>query len=216
MPKIGCAGAIMCYLSKGRNVDNLPNNLSALVESRVREVEMFTPSDLMFVNADTLASLQVIQTESHPNFHMQGPNKSTSGAKESLSVFGLFNGLARTPQGKQRLRRLFLRPSTTISVITERLNTIQVLVRSVNTAALETIASGLSKIKDMRSVIIHLHKGINGARGASVHRGVWATLQAFTFYTVKVLEGIRELSMEDRVLSIADRVYSSRVKHVFG
>lgn len=160
----------------------------------------------MFVNADTLASLQIIQSESHPNIHMQGPNKSTSGAKESLSIFGLFNGLARTPQGKQKLRQLFLRPSTDLSIIRERHYTLSVLLRADNFATLENITKGLKMIKDMRPVIVHLQKGINSSKGSSVQKGVWASLQSFTFYTMKVLEGVRELANEKQLLAITSKV----------
>jgi hypothetical protein len=49
-----------------------------------------------FINADTLHSLQILDDESHPNSHNQGPTKSASGSKEGLSVYGLFRHLART------------------------------------------------------------------------------------------------------------------------
>jgi DNA mismatch repair protein MSH5 len=157
---------------------------------------MSTLSDVMLINADTLASLQIIQSENHPNLHMQGPNKSTSGAKESLSVYGLFCHLARTPQGKQKLRQIFLRPSIDLSVIGERLNTISVLLRPENSAALENIAKSLKQIKDMRTVVIHLQKGIGDVpgKGSAIRRGAWASMQNFTFQTLKILETLRELN----------------------
>lgn len=154
---------------------------------------MFTLSDLMFVNADTLASLQIIQSESHPNSPMQGPNHT--GAKESLSVFGLFQHLARTPQGKQKLRQIFLRPSTDIAVIEERLQTINVLLRSENSPVLDKLSESLKKIKDVRSVMTHLQKGTNtsSSRGNAIRKGVWANLQNFTYQVLRVLEALREL-----------------------
>lgn len=169
---------------------------------------MFSLTDMMFVNADTLASLQIIQSENHPNSHMQGPNKSTSGAKESLSVYGLFHHLATTPQGKQRLRRIFLRPSTDISVIEERLHTSITLLRPDNEAALEKIVYSLKKIKDLRTVVIHMKKGVSDTpgRGSAVHRGVWASMQNFTFHTLKILEAIRELNDGGRPLEIISKV----------
>src|SRR4051812_29226214 len=110
---------------------------------------MFSLSDMMFVNADTLSSLRIIQSESHPNSHMQGPNNSGSGSKESLSVFGLFVHLASTPQGKHKLRQMFLRPSVDMAVIGERLKTISFFLRSENQAALQKIRKSLKKVKDI-------------------------------------------------------------------
>lgn len=155
---------------------------------------MFTLNDMMFVNGDTLASLQIIQIESHPNSQMQGP--ANSGAKESLSVYGLFHHLARTPQGKQRLRLMFLRPSLDMAVIQERLRTIMILLRPDNESCLEQLTRSLAKIKDIRTVIIHLQKGISdvSGKGHNVRSGVWASIQLFTFHVLKILEALRELS----------------------
>ena len=169
---------------------------------------MFTPSDMMFVNADTLASLQIIQSENHPNSHMQGPNKATSGAKEGLSLYGLYHHLACTPQGKQKLRRFFLRPSTDLEVINERLNTISVMLRPENSPALEQISRCLKKVKDIRTVIIHMQKGINDVgKGKSVGRGVWANIHNFTQQVLKILEGVYELN-GGSALSLTSKLFS--------
>ena len=204
---MGCAGAILNYLTKRKSVDYLPNDQAALVAFRVRTIEMFTLSDMMFVNADTLASLQIIQSENHPNKHMQGPNQSTSGAKESLSVYGLFHHLARTPQGKQKLRYMFLRPSIDLSVISERLNTIGVLLFPGNSATLHTIGKSLKPIKDMRAVIIHLQKGVCDvpAKSSVIRKGVWGSMQNFIFQTLRILEAIRQIG-EGQGLAIVNKV----------
>ena len=163
---------------------------------------MFTLSDMMFVNADTLASLQIIQSENHPNKPMQGP--SSSGAKESLSVYGLFHHLARTPQGKQKLRHMFLRPSTDLSVIGERLDTIGILLRSDNSALLQSIGKSLKRIKDIRTVIIHLQKGVC-SQSSVIRQGVWGNLQTFMFQALTVLDTVRQLS-ECQGLAIVKKV----------
>lgn len=193
---MGCAGAILSYLARRKAVDFLPSDRAAPVAFRVKTVEMFVLSDLMFVNSDTLASLQIIQSENHPNSHMQGPNKSTSGAKESLSLYGLFYHLASTPQGKQKLRQVFLRPSLDLSIIEERLSTIDILLRPENAASLDNICSSLKKIKDIRTIVIHLQKGVSdaSAKASTINRSVWASMLNFTFHTLKITEAVRELS----------------------
>lgn len=198
---MGCAGAILSYLSRRKNIDYLPNDGAALVAFRTRTIELFTLSEQMFINADTLASLQIIQSENHPNSH-----KSSSGAKESLSVFGLFFHLAHTPQGKQKLRQIFLRPSTNMEVIEERLNTLNILLRPENSTSLDSINRSLKHIKDIRSVVIHLQKGINDlGKGNNIFRGVWANIRNFTFHTLKILEAIRELC-DGHLLVICNKV----------
>lgn len=204
---MGCAGAVLGYLARRKAIDYLPNDRAALVAFRIKTVEMFTLSDYMFVNSDTLASLQIIQSENHPNSHMQGPNESTSGAKESLSVYGLFYKLASTPQGKQRLRQVFLRPSMDLTIIEERLSTISILLRPENASSLEKICRSLRKIKDIRTIVIHLQKGISdtSAKSPTINRGVWASILNFTFHNLKIIEAVQELN-DGQTLAIVPKV----------
>ena len=133
-----------------------------------------------FVNADTLASLQILQSESHPQSHNQGPTKASSGSKEGLSVYGLFHRLARTSQGKHLLRQYFLRPSLDIGTVNERLDTASVFLRSDNSSPLDMIVKSLGQIKNMKTVLIHLRKGIsNGlSKGGGIRSGVWSSLRS--------------------------------------
>jgi DNA mismatch repair protein MSH5 len=162
----------------------------------------------MFINADTLASLQIMQSETHPNSQMQGPN--TSGSKESLSVYGLFYHFASTPQGKRRLRMLFLRPSLELDVIRERLLTISIFLRPENSTELGEICKSLKMIKDIRSVAIHLQKGaVDGGLGKSIYRGVWASLQQFTHHTMTILRVVREMNDGDSL-----PIFNKVIEHV--
>lgn len=170
----------------------------------------------MYVNTDTLVSLQIIQSESHPNSHMQGPTKSSSGAKESLSVYGLFNKLARTPQGKHKLRQMFLRPSTNIEVINERLNTLKMFSDACNVDAYKDIAKSLKTIKNIRTVIIHLRKGItsklprhsstfNSGNKSTILSGVWGSLLQFASSALALQAAMCVLQKAEK-LSIVSRV----------
>lgn len=190
-----------------RRCDLPQNDVSNAAVFQVRAIEMFTITDMMFVNGDTLASLQIIQSESHPNSHMQGPH--STGAKESLSVYGLFYHLARTPQGKQKLRQVFLQPSTSLSIIEERLDAISVLLLPENAPSLDTLCKSLKMVKDIRTVIIHLQKGVSAIphMGSAIRSGVWANIQNFTFHTLAILEALRELNHKDK-LGIANKVSS--------
>lgn len=130
------------------------------------------------MNADTLSSLQILQSEIHPQAHNQGPTNDNPGSKEGLSVYGLFQRLARTPQGKALLRQYFLRPSLNIDVINERLDSITVFLRPENDEYLKSITNSLGKIKNMKTVLIHLRKGISNAKGGNFRCGLWSSLQS--------------------------------------
>jgi DNA mismatch repair protein MSH5 len=204
--QVGCIGAILAYIQRRKSAEFLPGDEAASVSFRIRSFEMFSLANMLFVNADTLASLQILQSESHPNSHNQGPTKSTSGAKESLSVYGLFQHLALTPQGRHKLRQMFLRPSMDLHVIEERQATISTLLRPENTPALEKLIHSLRKIKNMRTVLINLQKGVSGtsAKG-SLQNCVWASLQYFSYTSLKIVEAAHEL-VDGQSLEVISRV----------
>ncbi|TGJ88151.1 hypothetical protein E0Z10_g516 [Xylaria hypoxylon] len=191
---VGCAGAVLSDIQRRTTAQYLPNDPDALVAFGIRSVQMFSLFNSMFVNADTLASLQIMQSEYHPNSHQRGPTGSTSGAKESLSVYGLFSHLAATPQGKLKLRRMFLQPSIDIDLICERQWTISFFLRPSNADALCGISKDLRKIKDMKYVVLLLRKGIDSVgRKITVANSVWAMLQKFAAYSLQLRESLRAL-----------------------
>ncbi|KAI1079458.1 muts domain V-domain-containing protein [Whalleya microplaca] len=197
---IGCAGALLGDIQRRKSAQYLPNDPDALVAYRIRSVEMFAPFDCMFVNADTLVSLQILQSEYHPNSHQRGPNHSTSGAKESLSVYGLFHYLARTPQGKSKLRQIFLRPSTDIDLINTRQKTLSFLLRPENTETLMELSKNLRRIKNMKAILALLRKGVDiPGRKASVANNVWAALQRFAMCSLQVRESLDALPGADKI-----------------
>ncbi|KAI1826467.1 putative MSH5 protein [Xylaria intraflava] len=197
---IGCAGAVLSDIQRRRTTQYLPDDPDALVAFAIRSVEMFSLFNSMFVNADTLASLQIMQSEYHPNSHQRGPTGSSSGAKESLSVYGLFSHLAATPQGKLKLRRMFLQPSTDINVIRQRQWAISFFLRPSNVDVLCGISKDLRKIKDMKSVMLLLRKGIDHlGRKISMTNNVWAILQSFAAYSLQLRESLRALPDAEKV-----------------
>lgn len=169
------SGLFSCFHS--RNVHNAWHNVSFHTISFLPR-----PADhrlSRFVNADTLLSLQIIQSESHPNSHNQGPSKTSSGAKEGLSLYGLFHGLASTTQGRQMLRQCFLRPCTNLDLIKERLDTLTVFTRPDNEVGLAGICKHLRGVKNIRGLTAKLRKGAAGGtnKGSGIARGIWQGLQ---------------------------------------
>lgn len=131
-----------------------------------------------FMNKDALISLQILWSESHPQSHNQGPTKVASGSKEGLSIYGLFSSLARTQQGRYLLRQYFLRPMLDIDVINERLETVGIFTRPDNEEPLNNILKSLAQIKNIRTVMIHLRKGVKRGLNSGIRNGVWSTLRS--------------------------------------
>jgi DNA mismatch repair protein MSH5 len=146
---------------------------------RISILEMFSLRETMFVNSDTLHSLQILGAESHPHSHNRGPTETSSGAKEGLSVYGLFHHLARTPQGRFLLRQHFLRPSLNLGVINERLDSIGIFLRPDNDTAFGSLVNIMKNVGNMRVTIINLRKGIGGTtKGKGGYsRSVWSAIR---------------------------------------
>lgn len=120
-----------------------------------------------------------MHSQTHPQSHNQG--SSATGSKEGLSIYGLFHHLARTPQGKHRLRQYFLRPSLDIDTINERLETATIFLRPDNSGLLDSMARSLGQIKNMRAVVLHLRKGLSNGIGkgsSGIKSGVWSSLRS--------------------------------------
>ena len=155
---------------------------------------MFSIPDSMLINSDTLASLQIVQSESHPNHQTGGTGKSSAGIKESLSICGLLNPLAGTPQGRRRLRQMLLLPLTDLELIRERHHMIAVLLRPENAEALKAIRISLRKLPDLKKTLGLLQKGVETAGGrGSVDRGAWWTLTKFALNSLNLRDSLSQL-----------------------
>ncbi|EZF33889.1 hypothetical protein H101_02549 [Trichophyton interdigitale H6] len=193
---VGCAGAIITYLQRKRATLSLQHGSLVAPAIGINAIGMISLQKTMLINRDTLASLQILQSESHPNAFNQGPGKTSSGSKEGLSIYGLFHHFARTPQGKRLLKQLFLRPSTDPTVIGQRHEFISVFLRPENDPSLQQLIKSLKNIKNMRPVMIHLRKGIS--TGSAKFRGfkgvVWSSLLDFAFHAIDINQALKEVT----------------------
>ncbi|KAB2576043.1 MutS protein-like protein 5 [Lasiodiplodia theobromae] len=198
---VGCAGAVLAYVHRRRSVSFLPGDRAAADLFRIATIEMFTLRSTMFVNMDTLLSLQILQSESHPHLHNQGPTKANSGSKEGLSVYGLFHYLAKTPQGRVLLRQYFLRPSLDLGVINKRLDAISIFLRPDNSAPVNQIVQSLKRIKNMRVAMVNLRKGVNAGPGKKqgITSGLWARTRLFAYHMLKIKDAFQEMNAVDHL-----------------
>ncbi|EYB22536.1 hypothetical protein FG05_11941 [Fusarium graminearum] len=192
---VGCAGALLGDILRRRSAGFLPDGQVAGVLFRVADIRMFSLSSYMYISNDTLLSLQILQTEMHPNSQAWGSDANQSNSKESLSVYGLFQHLASTPQGRTQLRRIFLRPLLDINIISERQRSIAVLLQPENADKLPQLASTLRKIRNLHTTFAQLRKGIEfPSAGQSFDKGVWGTIHRFTTHALTLRELIASLN----------------------
>ncbi|OGM44275.1 DNA mismatch repair protein Msh5 [Aspergillus bombycis] len=191
---IGCAGAVLTHLQRRRATVISASSDETSSYFQVRAVEMLGLRGTMFLSGRTLLALQIMESESHPSMVNQGPGKKSSSSKEGLSVYGLFQHFAYSPQGRHQLKQIFLRPSIDIDVIRERHAFIGVYLRPDNYNPLNKLTKSLKHIKNLRPVMINLRKGISTGSGklTGFKSTVWATLLAFAFYGIDIHDALKE------------------------
>ncbi|CAI7580460.1 unnamed protein product [Penicillium manginii] len=195
---LGCVGAVLSYLQRRRATGTSMDPIGPTDECpfQVRSLEMFNLENTMWIGSNTFQSLQIIQHESHPNLFNQGPGTKSSSSKEGLSVYGLFQRFAHSPQGRSRLKQIFIRPSLDSRVILQRHDFIGVFSRPDNQASLDKMTKAMKHIKNLRPVMSNLHKGIStgSAKITGFKTTVWACLLAFAFYSIDIQSSLKEVS----------------------
>ncbi|KAL8370967.1 hypothetical protein RB595_001023 [Gaeumannomyces hyphopodioides] len=192
---IGCAGAVIGELQRRTASRYLAQDPAAASAYSITSVSLFSLADSMLVNQDTLDALQIIRSERHPNNQMNNPSRGDSGAKESLSVYGLFQRHACTPQGKLKLKQAFLSPSTDIELIREKHRTVAVLMRPENTETYNLLTRKLKMIRNMKTVMGNVQKGVDKPSAqTSAKRSVWQSLQYFSKFSVEIFDLVQTLA----------------------
>ena len=173
---------------------------------------MFSLSNFMYITQETIHSLQILQSEQHPNELTSGA-QSAGGVKESLSVYGLFHHLAGTLQGRACLRRLFLRPTLDMAVISERQRFIALLRQPKHAEHLKQASSILRKVGNAKRVLVQVRKGAESPSSSqSDNRGAWATLKRFATQVLRLREllatiiGYKDIEIISEVCSYSRRL----------
>lgn len=67
-----------------------------------------------------------------------------------------------------------------MDVINERLETASVFIRPDNDSPLQKLAKNLGQIKNMKTVMVHLRKGISSGlgKGGGIKSGIWSSLRS--------------------------------------
>ncbi|KAJ3042960.1 MutS protein msh5 [Rhizophlyctis rosea] len=190
---VGCAGALLSYISKARLMGEI---LDAEHEMEIHSVDQFTLKRFMQVNADALCSLQVFVDEAHPNMH----NKR---GKEGLSLFGILN-MTRTPSGKALLKQWFLRPVLDLDTLEQRHRTVGFFLRPDMLYVAEQLGNCLKHVKNIPRILHYMRIK------ASILD--WQALLKFAYYALKMRSAIRDVTDADiHILQRMDQVFDVQV-----
>lgn len=196
--KVNCAGAVLGDLFRRRSTGLLPGQGPEAILS-VDFVETFTLSDYVSIDSETLLCLQIVQSELHPNSQVWGSGSHHSDSKESLSVYGLFHELASTPQGRTHLQKLLFRPIRDVEAIKERQRAISLLLQPDNIDKIKSMTKTLRRIRNIRTAIAQLRKGVESAAVRSHGRGTWGTTMHFAAACLRLREQVGMLSSTDGI-----------------
>ncbi|CAE6341580.1 unnamed protein product [Rhizoctonia solani] len=129
-------------------LDKTQNDPGAL---HINSIEILSLDQVMQVNADALASLQIFDDESHASIH-------SDKTKEGHSLFQLLNHTS-TYLGKSLLRRWCLRPSLSIKTITTRHAAVECFALPENMNAASNIRANLRGLCQVPKTMALLRTG---------------------------------------------------------
>ncbi len=179
---------------------------------RVRSIQMDTLDKTMFVSADTLASLQIFAPDLHPKVPVRDADSSSAATMKSLSVYGMFQPLASTPQGRAKLQRILHQPSTDIDLIQGRHGAIALLLRPENNDILADLGKILRGINNIRVAAGQLREGVHHPGGqVPMTRGVWPTLLRFTKYAIQLQQRVGQLTGLEGGLAVVGEVSRKKI-----
>ena len=191
---VGCAGAVLGDLERRRTAEGPSSADEGGIALQVRSIEMTTCRDTLLVSANSLVSLQILQSELHPNPQTRSSNSSEPKAKEALSVTGLLQALASSAQGKKRLRQMLLRPSTDLRLIKERHRGIETLLLTENGEIVKNMRRLLRKLKNTKTLLLHVRKGVDRIRGQlSIRHGDWKAVLRFAMVATQLKQAAHAL-----------------------
>ncbi|KAG0248875.1 MutS protein msh5 [Mortierella polycephala] len=173
---VACAGAIISFLTRHNIARHASSGGRTIV---VFSIESFTIKSFMFVNTNTLSSLQIFEDESHPSMH-----SSVSGSKEGFSLFSILNH-AKTSQGRYLLKQWLLRPSMDLDVIHARHQTVECFMRAENQTTVNQLTHCLSHVKNIPKVLQELPRKTTIAE--------WQAILQFVYYCLKIYNCSQEI-----------------------
>ncbi|CAI7885364.1 unnamed protein product, partial [Closterium sp. NIES-53] len=149
--QVRALGALLTVLQQEMILDNVEvtdnDGDSASLGVRIGSISQLNLDGFLSVDAWTLNSLQIFQSDKHPS--PMGIGKT----KEGFSVFGLLNKCV-TAGGRSMLRMWFLRPIVDLQVIQDRHQAISFL--SSFPELLTSLHSFLQHVKDIPKLLMRL------------------------------------------------------------
>ncbi|KAF8756590.1 ATPase domain of DNA mismatch repair MUTS family, partial [Rhizoctonia solani] len=188
---LSSTAALLEQLPRTRSAEELDETQSHLGALHINSIEILSLDQIMQVNADALASLQVFDDETHASIH-------SDKTKEGHSLFQLLNHTS-TYLGRSLLRRWCLRPSLSITTIDARHAAIQCFLLPENMSAASTIRANLRGLCQMPKTMALLRTG----RGRLPE---WRGVAKFAYHVNLLKDAVRELSDYENIGAVNQKL----------
>ncbi|KAF8678856.1 ATPase domain of DNA mismatch repair MUTS family, partial [Rhizoctonia solani] len=188
---LSSTAALLEQLLRTRSAGELDETQSHLGALHINSIEILSLDQIMQVNADALASLQVFDDETHASIH-------SDKTKEGHSLFQLLNHTS-TYLGRSLLRRWCLRPSLSITTINARHAAIQCFLLPENMSAASTIRANLRGLCQMPKTMALLRTG----RGRLPE---WRGVAKFAYHVNLLKDAVRELSDYENIGAVNQKL----------
>ncbi|KAJ3150451.1 MutS protein msh5 [Geranomyces michiganensis] len=176
---VGCAGALLSYITKAR----LTGAIMEHGNMEVSSVEHFSLNQFMHINADAMWSLQIFQDAAHPNIH-------SKRSKEGLSLYGILNN-TKTPLGRILLKQWLMRPCMDIAMIEERHAAVGFFLRPEIRYETDQLRACLTHIKNIPRILARMKTNITIPE--------WEVLLKFAFHALKIRTTIHDFGAHKEV-----------------
>ena len=99
------------------------------------------------------------------------------------------------------LRQWFLRPSTSSTLINERLEAVEVFARPDNDVVVSNIIKNLAAIVNIRTILINLRRGVLGGTGkaSGIAKSIWSGIRKFSYHTIGISKELEHLIGAERL-----------------
>ncbi|KAG2235169.1 hypothetical protein INT48_003513 [Thamnidium elegans] len=167
----GCAGVLLKYLQKIEQEEGIDGSQNELSIQPIL-LRTFSCEKCMHVNSDTIQSLCIFNSESHPNMHQKH-------RKESLSLFGILNRTSSV-LGKRLFAEWVSKPTTDKDVLDYRHESIRFFLQVDMRDIVLELSSNLKHIKN-------IHHLLTKVKESKANPNDWQNILKFAYYTIRIL-----------------------------
>ncbi|MEN2495860.1 MAG: chiasma assembly [Marteilia pararefringens] len=117
----------------------------------ILRIENISVESSVVINEECMDALQIFNRIQHPSLHKNG----ASASREGLSVFSVMNR-CRTRRGVSKLKRFLQIPSTDLTIIESRLDSIEFYKSIIDSEFVSSVSTFLGKLHHIENILVKM------------------------------------------------------------